>query len=53
MVFDNRRCEDSLMKLNEHNSKQLFQESGIPVPLGTLLGPGDDPAPSFALPWVL
>ncbi|ACU89927.1 succinate--CoA ligase subunit alpha [Desulfomicrobium baculatum] len=41
------------MKLNEHNSKQLFHEAGIPVPLGALLGPGDEPAPSFALPWVL
>jgi succinyl-CoA synthetase alpha subunit len=41
------------MKLNEHNSKQLFHEAGIPVPQGELLGPGDEPAPSFALPWVL
>jgi succinyl-CoA synthetase alpha subunit len=41
------------MKLNEHNSKQLFHEAGIPVPLGALLGPGDEPASSFALPWVL
>jgi succinyl-CoA synthetase alpha subunit len=41
------------MKLNEHNSKQLFQEAGIPVPQGELLGPDDEPNPSFALPWVL
>lgn len=41
------------MKLNEHNSKQLFHEAGIPVPQGALLRPGDDPTPSFALPWVL
>ena len=41
------------MKLNEHNSKRLFEEAGIPVPRGTLLGPGDEPAPHFALPWVL
>jgi len=41
------------MKLNEHNSKQLFHEAGISVPQGLLVGPTDDPAPSFALPWVL
>jgi succinyl-CoA synthetase alpha subunit len=41
------------MKLNEHNSKQLFHDAGIPVPLGMLLGPGDEPTPAFALPWVL
>jgi succinyl-CoA synthetase alpha subunit len=41
------------MKLNEHNSKQLFHEAGVLVPQGLLVGPTDDPAPSFALPWVL
>lgn len=41
------------MKLNEHNSKRLFQEIGVPVPEGLLVRPGDDPAPPFALPWVL
>ena len=41
------------MKLNEHNSKQLFQEAGIPIPQGELLRPDDEPNPSFALPWVL
>lgn len=41
------------MKLNEHNSKQLFHEAGIPVPQGVLLGAAHDPAPSFPLPWVL
>lgn len=41
------------MKLNEHNSKQLFQESGIPVPQGVLLTPGGIPEIPFGLPWVL
>jgi len=41
------------MKLNEHNSKQLFQEARIPVPEGVLLGPDAEPNPQFALPWVL
>jgi len=41
------------MKLNEHNSKQLFQETGIPVPQGVLLRPGDVPDAPFPLPWVL
>ena len=41
------------MKLNEHNSKQLFQESGIPVPQGVLVAPGDLPDIPFPLPWVL
>ena len=41
------------MKLNEHNSKQLFQEAGIPVPQGTLLGPDCEPQAPFDLPWVL
>ena len=41
------------MKLNEHNSKQLFQESGIPVPQGVLLTPGGIPEIPFDLPWVL
>lgn len=40
------------MKLNEHNSKQLFQEAGIPVPPGQLIGPGQEPQPPFGLPWV-
>ncbi len=41
------------MKLNEHNSKQLFQEAGIPVPTGLLVAPGQTPSPDFDLPWVL
>ncbi|HCU69422.1 MAG TPA: succinate--CoA ligase subunit alpha, partial [Desulfomicrobium sp.] len=41
------------MKLNEHSSKQLFQESGIPVPQGVLLAPGGLPDIPFPLPWVL
>lgn len=41
------------MKLNEHHSKQLFHEAGIPVPPGILIRPGEVPAPPFALPWVL
>lgn len=41
------------MKLNEHNSKQLFQECGIPVPQGVLLTPGDLPDIPIPLPWVL
>jgi succinyl-CoA synthetase alpha subunit len=53
MVFDNRRSEDRVMKLNEHNSKQLFRESGIPVPEGVLLKPGDTPDIPFDPPWVL
>jgi len=41
------------MKLNEHNSKQLFLEAGLPVPPGILLGPHDKLDVPFALPWVL
>jgi succinyl-CoA synthetase alpha subunit len=41
------------MKLNEHNSKQLFREAGIPVPEGALLGPDSEPQAPFGLPWVL
>lgn len=41
------------MKLNEHNSKQLFQEAGIPVPTGLLILPGQPFSPAFDLPWVL
>ncbi len=41
------------MKLNEHNSKQLFQESGIPVPQGILVTADDLPDNPIPLPWVL
>ncbi|NCD24300.1 MAG: succinate--CoA ligase subunit alpha [Deltaproteobacteria bacterium] len=41
------------MKLNEHNSKRLFQEAGLPVPDGVLIGPGQEPEAPFPLPWVL
>lgn len=41
------------MKLNEHNSKQLFSEVGLPVPSGILLGPHEKQSVPFDLPWVL
>lgn len=41
------------MKLNEHNSKRLFQEAGLPVPEGILLSPDHAPEAPLALPWVL
>lgn len=41
------------MKLNEHNSKRLFQETGLPVPDGILLASTDTPIAPFPLPWVL
>lgn len=41
------------MKLNEHNSKRLFGEAGLPVPDGVLLGPDHAPEAPFAPPWVL
>ncbi|NLY40150.1 MAG: succinate--CoA ligase subunit alpha [Desulfovibrionales bacterium] len=41
------------MKLNEHNSKRLFQEAGLPVPEGILLTENDPLDAPFALPWVL
>ncbi len=41
------------MKLNEHNSKRLFREAGLPVPEGVLLGPDHAPEAPFNLPWVL
>lgn len=41
------------MKLNEHNSKCLFREAGIPVPEGIMLTPGMAMEAPFDLPWVL
>ncbi len=41
------------MKLNEHNSKNLMQEAGIPVPPGLLATGPVVPDCPFALPWVL
>jgi succinyl-CoA synthetase alpha subunit len=37
------------MLLNEHQSKRLFAEAGVPVPPGVLLRPGD--LEGFAPPW--
>ena len=53
MMFDNRRHEGRDMKLNEHNSKRLFREAGIPVPEGIMLTPGMAMEAPFTLPWVL
>lgn len=41
------------MKLNEHSSKALLQEAGIPVPSGLLTTSPELPDCPFALPWVL
>lgn len=41
------------MKLDEHNSKKIFQENGIPVPNGVLVEPEDALDIPFDPPWVL
>ncbi len=41
------------MLLDEHHSKLLFAEAGIPVPEGVLIRPGDINAPDWPLPWYL
>ncbi|NLW81587.1 MAG: succinate--CoA ligase subunit alpha [Desulfovibrionales bacterium] len=41
------------MKLNEHNSKQVFRDAGLPVPQGILVRPGQEPVADFPLPWML
>ncbi|MFP4070629.1 MAG: succinate--CoA ligase subunit alpha [Desulfovibrionales bacterium] len=43
------------MKLNEHQSKRLFSEVGIPLPPGQLIRPEKlgTTLPSFPLPWML
>jgi len=41
------------MLLDEHHSKLLFAEAGIPVPDGLLVRPGDSRAPDWPLPWFL
>ncbi|MDD3313480.1 succinate--CoA ligase subunit alpha [Pseudodesulfovibrio sp.] len=43
------------MLLNEHQSKTLFEQSGIPVPQGVAVFPGEEAEirPPFPLPWFL
>ncbi|GAB7022805.1 succinate--CoA ligase subunit alpha [Salidesulfovibrio brasiliensis] len=43
------------MLLNEHKSKLLFEEAGIPVPEGIAVTPeeSDTKRPQFSLPWFL
>ncbi|MEF2229520.1 MAG: succinate--CoA ligase subunit alpha [Pseudodesulfovibrio sp.] len=43
------------MLLNEHMSKTLFAKSGVPVPRGVAVFPGEerDVIPPFPLPWFL
>jgi len=43
------------MLLNEHKSKQLFTRSGVPVPEGMAVFPGEEDnfKPGFPLPWFL
>ena len=41
------------MLLDEHHSKLLFAEAGIPVPQGLLVRPGGVDAPDWPLPWFL
>ena len=41
------------MLLDEHHSKLLFAEAGIPVPDGLLIRTGDEDAPRWPLPWFL
>jgi len=43
------------MLINEHKSKILFEQAGIPVPQGIAVFPGEenDVKPDFPLPWFL
>lgn len=41
------------MKINEHKSKGMFEEAGLPVPQGALLTAKDAFSPPFDPPWVL
>jgi len=43
------------MLLNEHKSKVLFEQAGVPVPQGVEVFPGDEQniKPDFPLPWFL
>lgn len=43
------------MLLNEHKSKRLFEQAGVPVPEGVAVFPGEENSvkPTFPLPWFL
>ncbi len=51
--FDNSSCHGASMRLDEHTSKTLLTQRGIPVPPGVLMEATARPEAPFPLPWVL